>query len=147
MKIYMNNCHHPRVQHPSERARAGYVSSVYLHHRSAIPQQQQNSRPSYPPVGVVKRAFFRSGMSASGIPSLQEVDGSNKGNGNDEVGSGIESSEAEMELCGAGTARARCFFSSSSLSDDSFSSSSSASSFDKSSPSSSSVSSSPLLVR
>nr|GFC38304.1 hypothetical protein [Tanacetum cinerariifolium] len=29
---------------------------------------------------------------ASGIPSLQEVDGSNKGNGNDEVGSGIGNS-------------------------------------------------------
>nr|GFB07661.1 hypothetical protein [Tanacetum cinerariifolium]GFB10146.1 hypothetical protein [Tanacetum cinerariifolium] len=31
-------------------------------------------------------------MSASGIPSLQEVDGSNKGNGNNEVGSGIGNS-------------------------------------------------------
>nr|GFB17614.1 hypothetical protein [Tanacetum cinerariifolium] len=31
-------------------------------------------------------------MSASRIPSLQEVDGSNKGNGNDEVGSGIGNS-------------------------------------------------------
>nr|GEY51854.1 hypothetical protein [Tanacetum cinerariifolium] len=47
---------------------------------------------SYPPVGVVKRALFRSGMSALRIPSLQEVDGSNKGNGNDEVGSGIGNS-------------------------------------------------------
>nr|GEX14457.1 putative reverse transcriptase domain-containing protein [Tanacetum cinerariifolium] len=40
-------------------------------------------------VGVVKQALFRSGMSASGTLSLLEVDGSNKGNGNDEVGSGI----------------------------------------------------------
>nr|GFA33154.1 hypothetical protein [Tanacetum cinerariifolium] len=45
----------PRVQHPSERARAGYASSVCLHHRSAV--------------------------------SI-----SNKGNGNDEVGSGIGNS-------------------------------------------------------
>nr|GEW63034.1 hypothetical protein [Tanacetum cinerariifolium] len=50
------------------------------------------SPTSYPPVGVVKRVLFRSGMSASGIPSLQEVDSSNKGNGNDEVGSGIGNS-------------------------------------------------------
>nr|GFB01003.1 hypothetical protein [Tanacetum cinerariifolium] len=64
----MNNCHHPRVQHPSERARAGYASSVSLHRRSAVPV---------------------SGMSSSGVLSLPEVDGSNKGNGNDEVGSGI----------------------------------------------------------
>nr|GEY41330.1 hypothetical protein [Tanacetum cinerariifolium] len=47
---------------------------------------------SYPPVGVVKRALFRSGMSASGTLSLPKVDGSDKGNGNDEVGSGICSS-------------------------------------------------------
>nr|GFD28170.1 hypothetical protein [Tanacetum cinerariifolium] len=44
---------------------------------------------SYPPVRVVKRALFRSGMSALGILSLPEVDGSGKGNGNDEVGSGV----------------------------------------------------------
>nr|GFA17058.1 hypothetical protein [Tanacetum cinerariifolium] len=47
----------------------------------------------YPPVGVVKRTLFLSGVSASGIPSLQEVNGSNKGNGNDEVGSGIGNSD------------------------------------------------------
>nr|GFC60046.1 hypothetical protein [Tanacetum cinerariifolium] len=50
------------------------------------------SPTSYPPVGVVKRALFQSGMFASGILSLQEVDGSNKGNGNDVVGSGIGNS-------------------------------------------------------
>nr|GFC91726.1 hypothetical protein [Tanacetum cinerariifolium] len=27
MKLSMNNCRHPRVQHPSERARAGYAFS------------------------------------------------------------------------------------------------------------------------
>nr|GEZ27616.1 hypothetical protein [Tanacetum cinerariifolium] len=36
MKPSMNNYHHPWVQHPSERARAGYASSVCLHHRSAV---------------------------------------------------------------------------------------------------------------
>nr|GEZ77961.1 hypothetical protein [Tanacetum cinerariifolium] len=29
---FQHNCRHPRVQHPSERARDGYASSVYLHH-------------------------------------------------------------------------------------------------------------------
>nr|GFA00104.1 hypothetical protein [Tanacetum cinerariifolium] len=51
------------------------------------------SPTSYPPVGVVKRALFRSGMSYSGVLSLPEVDGSNKCNGNDEVGSGIGNSD------------------------------------------------------
>nr|GFC92382.1 hypothetical protein [Tanacetum cinerariifolium] len=60
------------VQHPSERGRAGYVPSVCLHHRSAVPV---------------------SGMSAPGILSLPEVDGSNKGNGNDDVGGGIGNSD------------------------------------------------------
>nr|GFB97693.1 hypothetical protein [Tanacetum cinerariifolium] len=55
------------------------------------------SPTSYPPVRVVKRAFFRSGMSASGIPYLQEVDGSNKGNGNDEVGSGTGNSGGVLD--------------------------------------------------
>nr|GFD44462.1 hypothetical protein [Tanacetum cinerariifolium] len=32
----MNNYHHPRVQHPSERARAGYASLVCLRHRYAV---------------------------------------------------------------------------------------------------------------
>nr|GEW21718.1 hypothetical protein [Tanacetum cinerariifolium] len=32
----MNNCHHPWVRHPSERARAGYVSSVCLYHQSTV---------------------------------------------------------------------------------------------------------------
>nr|GFD40270.1 hypothetical protein [Tanacetum cinerariifolium] len=36
-------------------------------------------------------------MSASGISSLQEVDGSNKGNGNDEVGSGIGNSGGVLD--------------------------------------------------
>nr|GFC63728.1 hypothetical protein [Tanacetum cinerariifolium] len=44
---------------------------------------------SYLLVGVVKRALFRSGMSALGILSLPEVDGIEEGNGNDRVGSGV----------------------------------------------------------
>nr|GEZ00894.1 hypothetical protein [Tanacetum cinerariifolium] len=50
------------------------------------------SSTSYLPVEVVKRALFRSGMSASGTLSLLEVDGSDKGNGNDVVGNGIGNS-------------------------------------------------------
>nr|GEZ68388.1 hypothetical protein [Tanacetum cinerariifolium] len=89
---------------------------------------------SYLLVGVVKRALFQRGMSASGILSLPEVDGIDEGNRNDEVGSGVNidilaatrypngggvaavshsskgsvSSEAETELyiVGAGTVRA-----------------------------------------
>nr|GFA13683.1 hypothetical protein [Tanacetum cinerariifolium] len=117
MKLSMNNCHHPRVQHPFECARAGYASSVCLHHRSAVSVSlpinlssalrlsamvkaglirlaaitTELSPTSYPPVGVVKRALFQSSMSASGTLSLPEVDGSNKGNRNDE-GSGIGNS-------------------------------------------------------
>nr|GFB63454.1 hypothetical protein [Tanacetum cinerariifolium] len=84
------------------------------------------SPTSYPPMGVVKRALLRSGMSASGILSLPEVDGSDKGETGDSGGvatrypngGGVAtvspsskdsiSSKAEMELyrAGAGTVRA-----------------------------------------
>nr|GFD51726.1 hypothetical protein [Tanacetum cinerariifolium] len=44
---------------------------------------------SYLLVGVVKRALFRSGMSALRILPLPEVDGIDEDNVNDEVGSGV----------------------------------------------------------
>nr|GEZ86247.1 hypothetical protein [Tanacetum cinerariifolium] len=76
MKLSMNNCHHPRVQHPFERAHAGYVSSVCLYHRSAVlvrpnlPSSSNNKTLAHliSPVGVVKRVLFRisSGIGNSG---------------------------------------------------------------------------------
>nr|GFA79496.1 hypothetical protein [Tanacetum cinerariifolium] len=45
----MNKYHHPRVQHPSERTRAGYVSSVCLYHRSAVPVRQGEKISSLSP--------------------------------------------------------------------------------------------------
>nr|GFB99416.1 hypothetical protein [Tanacetum cinerariifolium] len=91
MKPSMNNCRHPRVQHPSEHARAGYASSVYLHHRYAASTSSSNRT-------LAHLISTSRSSKASSLPKqyvrlentlASRIDGSDKGNGNDEVGSGV----------------------------------------------------------